>query len=306
MLTMWKRFVAMIVRKQQSVFSAAIVIMSTVLLSRFLGLVRERLLLMYFSPDQLGPYHAAFRIPNLIFELLVVGAVSTAFIPVFTNTWVKRGKVYAFELGNHVINLSLVGVVILLLPLYLFAQPLSYILVPGFSPAERDLFVSFTRIIMLGQLIPFVIGNFIAGMLQSFQRFLIPALAPVAYNVGIVIGVILFSTKFGLYAPVLGVVLGAFLYLVIQVPLLVKFGFRYSLTMKMHQQELRQMFRLMLPRTFGVAVSQIDATIDLILASLLGSRNVSLFFYAQQLQQVPIGLFGATFAQAAFPSFSAE
>lgn len=291
-------------KKQNTILSAAAVIISTVLLSRILGFVRLRLLATYFSPDEVGIYLAAFRLPDLIFELLVMGALSTAFIPVFTDYLVKKSREEAFQMATIVINLATITLFILAIPLFIFTKEISFILVPKFTDSERELMVSFTRIMLLGQLIPLVIGNFVTGMLQSFQRFLVPALAPVVYNAGIILGIILFTSRYGLYGAVFGVVLGGCLYLLIQIPLLIYLGYRHRLTLQLTHPGVREIGKLMLPRIMGLGVAQIDTTVDLILASFLGTRFITIFNFAQNLQQFPIGLFGVTFAQAALPTLS--
>ncbi len=301
-----RRISSFITQKQGSILSAAAVIMVTVLLSRIFGLLRDRLLASQFSVDDLGIYFAAFRLPNLLFELLVMGALATAFIPVFTEYLVKNKDKEAFTMAAYAINLSVLVVGICMIPLIIFARQISYFLVPGFSESQRNLMVAFTQIMLVGQLIPLIVGNFVTGMLQSFQRFLLPALAPIVYNLGIIAGVLLFAPSFGLYSAVLGVALGAFLYLAIQVPLIYKLGYRHKLEINYQHPGLKRVIHLMMPRMLGLAVAQIDSTVDLILASFLGSSSITIFYFAQNLQQVPIGLFGATFAQAALPTLSSE
>jgi putative peptidoglycan lipid II flippase len=293
-------------RKQGTILSAAGIIMLMVLLSRILGLFRDRLLASLFSVDELGIYFAAFRLPNLLFELLIMGALATAFIPVFTNYLAKNEKDEGFTMAGYVINLSILVASLLIIPLVIFARPISFLLVPGFSEPERQLMISFTRIMLIGQLVPLIIGNFVTGMLQSFQRFLLPALAPIVYNLGIIVGVLLLSKQFGLYAAVWGVVIGAVFYLIIQLPLIWQLGYRHRFKINAKHPGTREVIHLMMPRTLGLAVSQIDTTVDLILASLLGARSITIFTFAQQLQQLPIGLFGTTFAQAALPILSLE
>lgn len=291
------------VKKQETILSAAAVIMMTVFVSRILGLFRDRLLASYYTPDELGIYFAAFRLPNLLFEMLVMGALSTAFIPVFTQYFVDKSEKEAYALASYVMNITTIGVMVLAGVLVIFAQPISYLMVPSFSPQERELLISFTRIMLIGQLLPLVIGNFLTGMLQSMQRFLLPAVAPVLYNIGIIVGTIALSS-WGLYGAVWGVVIGAMLFLLVQIPLMYKLRYRHIFSLNTTHPGVRNVVKLMLPRTFGMAVSQIDTTVDLILASNLGARYITIFYLAQHLQQLPVGLFGTTFAQAALPTFS--
>lgn len=299
-----RRSISLFNNKQGTIISAAAVIMTTVFISRILGVVRERLLYAYFTPDEVGVYYAAFRLPNLLFELLVMGALSTAFIPVFANYLVKENKAAAFKLGAQIINLSVVTVAIFTVILFLFTKQISFLLVPGFNEQERSVMISFTRIMLIGQLVPLMIGNFITGMLQSFRLFLLPALAPIVYNLGIIFGIIFLTPVYGLYGAVWGVVIGAIIFLLIQLPLIITLGYKHYYRIDLKNRGTKEVVKLMLPRTFGLAISQIDTTVDLILASFLGTRNIAIFHSAQQLQQFPVGLFGATFAQAALPVFS--
>jgi putative peptidoglycan lipid II flippase len=154
------------------------------------------------------------------------------------------------------------------------------------------------------QVIPLLIGNFYTGILQSHNLFFIPAIAPVVYNVGIIIGIVFLTATYGLWAPVIGVGIGACFFMFIQIPPLIKLGYRQKFTIHIHDEGVKEVGKLMLPRTLGLAVTQVDTTVDLILSTLLGARMVTVFNFAQQLQQLPIGLFGATVAQAALPILS--
>lgn len=291
-------------KKQTTIFSAAVVIMATVAMSRILGLVRDRMLAGRFTTDELGVYFAAFRIPNLIFELLVMGALSTAFIPVISALVAKDKNKEAFYVASSVINIGSIILGIAGLLLFIFTKQVASFIAPGFSPEELEVLIPFTRIMLIGQVGPLLIGNFLTGILQSFRLFIVPAIAPVVYNIGI-IGAILFLTPtLGLYAPVWGVVIGAFLFLIIQIPLVYSVGYRHRIVADYKNKDVRIVGKLMLPRTFGVAISQVDATVDLILATLLGARNVTIFNFAQHLQLVPVGLFGIPIATAALPSLS--
>lgn len=294
----------LITKKQTTVSSAAIMLGSMMLLSHIFGLARDRLLFSYFSPEILGVYYAAFRIPNVMFELLVTGALTVAFIPVYTKFLTAQRNDHAMRLARVLMNISMGIFTLVSIPLYIGAPWVSARLAPGFTGTEIALMSAFTRFILLFQVAPLLIGNVLTGMLQSHNLFLVPSIAPVLYNVGIMIGTVAFSPIYGLWGPVIGVALGALLFTAVQVPLAVRLGYRHGFDIHSNAPGVREVWRLMGPRTFGLAISQIDITVDLILASLLGARMVTIFNVAQHLQHVPVRLFGSTIAQAALPSLS--
>lgn len=300
-----KRIIDIFSKKQTSVGSAAMIMVTMVFVSRVLGLVRDRLLAARFAPDTLGVYFAAFRLPNLIFELLVTGALTSAFIPVFTKYVTREKESEGWHMASTLINVSVIILAVAAAPILIWAREFSRLLAPGFTPAQIDEMATFSRIMIVCQVVPLLIGNFFTGILQSYNIFLVPALAPVIYNIGIIIGVVALSSSIGLYAPVVGVGLGALLFMLIQLPVLIRVGYRHDLKVDVHDPGVREVGRLIAPRTLGLAVSQIDSTIDLMMSSLLGARMVTIFNFAQNLQQVPVGLFGATVAQAALPTLSA-
>lgn len=281
------------------------ILVSMVFTSRILGLIRDRMLNARFAPDELGVYFAAFRLPNLIFELLVMGALTSAFIPIFTKYLTQKNEKEGFGMAAALINLSVVVLTVVAIPILIWAEPLSKFLAPGFTPVQVAQMASFTRAMVLLQVLPLLVGNFFTGILQSYNLFLVPALAPVLYNIGIIIGIIFLSSSFGLFGAVIGVGIGAFLFMCIQLPLVVAVGYRHRLDFSIRHQGVREVLRLITPRTLGLAVSQIDSTVDLMLSSLLGATMVTVFNFAQQLQQLPVGLFGVTVAQAALPTLSA-
>ena len=290
--------------KQASVRSAATVLIIMVFTSRVLGLLRDRMLAARFSPDELGVYLAAFRLPNLLFELLVMGALTSAFIPVYTK-YITGGKQQeAWRISNTIITISCILLACIALPILIWTKEVSHFIAPGFSDTQIVQMIGFTRFMVLVQVFPLLIGNFFTGILQSHSLFTVPAIAPVVYNIGIIISIIIFSSSVGLWAPVVGVGIGALLFMCIQIPSLVKLGYRSRIVLDIHNQGVREIGKLMVPRTIGLVVSQMDTTVDLILSTLLGARMVTVFNFAQHLQQLPIGLFGATVAQAAFPLLS--
>lgn len=299
-----KKIWAIITKKQTTIGSAALILALMVLASRVLGLFRDRLLSNYFGPDELGVYFAAFRIPNFIFELLVMGALTSAFIPVYAKHIAEGQEDEAKKIASTLINLSLVVLFVLLIPTYVGADWISRALAPGFSEAQIVQMSAFTRFMVIFQVAPLLIGNVFTGILQSHNLFFIPAFAPVIYNIGIIIGIVALAPTMGLWGPVTGVGIGAVLFVLIQIPLIWRVGYRHSLKFYTRLSGVREVGKLMGPRTFGLAISQIDTTVDLMLASLLGARMVTIFNFAQHLQHLPVGLFGTTVATAALPSLS--
>ncbi len=298
------RVFGILTRRQRSVGSAAFVLASMVLASRVFGLIRDRMLAARFAPDELGVYFAAFRIPNLVFELLVMGALTSSFIPVFTKYLATKRENDAWIMASTLINVSTIVLAVMAVPLFIWADALCRLLAPGFTDAQQAQMAVFTRFLLLFQVVPLLIGNYFTGILQSFRLFLVPAAAPVVYNIGIIVGIVLLTPTYGLMAPVIGAGIGAFLFIAIQLPLLSRIGYRYRPMFSLSHPGVREVGRLVGPRTIGLAASQIDTTVDLMLSSLLGARMVTVFTFAQHLQQLPVGLFGTTIAQAALPTLS--
>ncbi len=291
-------------KKQTTIGSAAVVMVVMVLASRVLGLLRDRLLSGRFAPEELGIYFAAFRLPNLLFELLVMGALTSAYIPVFTKYLVQGKETDGWRMTSSLINISIVILGIFSLPFLLFTPAISRFLAPGFSDDQITTMASYTRFMIVFQVLPLLVGNFFTGILQSYHLFFLPAVAPVVYNIGIIAGIIFLTPFAGLFAPVVGVGIGAVLFSLIQLPLLFRVGYRHQFIFELKNRGVKEVGKLIAPRTIGLAVAQVDTTVDLILASLLGARMVTIFHFAQHLQQLPVGLFGATVAQAALPTLS--
>lgn len=295
-------------RPQKSVLSAAAVLMAAVFVSRLLGLVRDRFLAAYFfnhgGASQLDVYFAAFRLPDMIFQLLVVGAFSAAFIPVFTG-YLVRDRAEAWRVASTVIILGAAGFLLLAGVLAVFTEPLSRLIAPGFSAAELELMVRITRWLLLAQLF-FLVSNFFTGILQSQQHFIVPALSPIVYNLGIILGIWLLSPLLGIFGPVAGVILGAFLHFIIQLPVLLATGFRFFWLIDWRHPGVRRIGRLMLPRTLALAVSQIELTVAVFLATGLPAGSLAIFYFAQHLNSLPVGLFGATIGQAALPALAKD
>ncbi|MBU0597936.1 murein biosynthesis integral membrane protein MurJ [Patescibacteria group bacterium] len=287
----------------------AIIIATASIVSRLLGLVRDRLLASQFGAgDELDIYYAAFRIPDLVFNVLVLGALSAAFIPVFIQYIQKAkdnpdNKNEVWHLANSLMNILLAGLLIFGAIFFVFAPYIIPLIAPGFGPEKQAITVNMTRI-MLVAIIFFGLSNVITGILNSFKRYVNFAFAPVMYNIGIIIGIIALAPIYGLYGLAYGVVLGSFLHLAIQVPGALRLGFRYKPVFDYKHKGVRSIGKLMLPRTFGLAVSQIDQLVSVIIGSTLASGSVAVFTLANNLQSFPISVFGVSMAVASFPFLS--
>lgn len=302
---MVKSIFSILYSRQTSILSGAAIIMVMVLMSKILGLVRDRLLAHLFTPDTVAIFFAAFRLPDLIFQILILGSLSVAFIPVFTEYLETKSKNKAFSMARSIMILTLGFLVLITVLVYIFVDQLTFLVVPGFTVDQRLQVASLTRVILIGQII-LAVGSFFIGMLQSFQRFIIPALAAVFYNFGIILGILFLSDTLGILGPAVGVLVGAFLHVLVQLPLVWSFGFRPRFTGKIFHPGVREIAGLMSVRTIGLAAEQVNETVGILLASLISTASVTYLTFAQHLQVVPIGLFGATIAQAALPVLSSE
>lgn len=290
--------------KQTNVFSAAAFIFAAFLLSAFLGLVRTRILASFFGASRdLDIYFAAFRIPDILYQLLVMGALSSSFIPVFTKLLVDKNIEESNNFASICINISFLVFLVFDFLVLIFAESLCRVLTPGFSADNINLMASLTRIMVSAQIF-FIIGNYLTGILQSFSHFLFPALASTFYNVGIILGTLLLTPKIGIYGPTFGVLLGTFLFFIIQVPISWKMGFRYRLNFNYKNPHFQKMFRIMIPRTLSLGVTQIEFSSDLFISSFLQAGRYTIFNYGIVLMSLPIRLFAASIGQASLPTLS--
>lgn len=289
--------------QQTSIFSAATVIMLMVVASRVLGLVRQRTLAYFFTPGDLALFFAAFRLPDLVFEVLVFGTFSSAFIPVFTNA-LKKGKKEAWQIASTVTNLGLLVFIPVAVIVVLFADRLYGFLAPGFGPDHRDQIVLLSRILFAAQGF-FVISYVLTAVLESSRRFLIPAIAPLFYNLGIIFGTFFFAKPLGLLGPVIGVVIGAASHFLIQLPLAHRLGFRFSRKITI-DSGVKKIGKLALPRVIEVSFLQVAKTVELFLASLISTASYTYFTFGNSLQLLPVGIFGTSVAKAALPTLARQ
>ncbi|MDD4902225.1 MAG: murein biosynthesis integral membrane protein MurJ [Patescibacteria group bacterium] len=299
-----------------SITVAAILVALSSLVSRLLGVYRDRILAGQFGAGAtLDAYYAAFRVPDLMFNLLVLGALSAGLIPVFTSL-IKdfKGTVLnlfglenseAWRLINNVLNLMLISLALLSVLGIIFAGPLiRTIVAPGFSPELQDKTIALSRIMFLSPIL-LAISSIFSGVLQSFKRFFVYSLAPIMYNIGIIIGALFFVPLWGIYGLAWGVVAGALLHMLIQMPTVFALGYKYVPFLDLRDGNLRKILTMMVPRTLSLAVSQLNLVVITAIASTLAIGSLTVFNLANNLQFFPIGIFGVSFAIAAFPALSA-
>ncbi len=290
--------------------SAAILGVSS-LFSRILGVLRDHLLARYFGAGgegiyNLDVYYGAFRIPDFVYGLLVMGTVSAAFIPVLTQV-MKSAK------GNdeHYVNRFISNVLTLLTALtflvaligFVFAPQLVAILVPGFDGETSALTVTLTRIMLLSPIF-FCVSSVFQAIQNAKNLFLYYALAPLFYNLGIIAGIVFFGREYGVYAVAGGVVIGALLHMLVQLPGVKMAGFTYRFVFDAKDEFIWRMWRLFLPRVVGTSVTQINLIFDTLVASLLPLGSITVLNYAVNLSSLPLGLIGVSFAVASFATLS--
>lgn len=300
--------------KIESITVAAMIVAVSSLLSRFLGIFRDRILASEFGAgDALDIYYAAFRIPDLIFNLLVLGALSAGFVPVLTSLikddkcrWLpfcQSPNKEAWNLANRIINQTAISVAFLCLLGVAFTEPLMRLVAPGFSGEKFDSVVELARIMFWS---PFFLSlsSVFGGILQSFRRFFAYSLSPVLYNLGIIVGALYLVPAYGLKGLAWGVVIGSALHMLVQLPAVLSIGWRYRPNLDYRDPEVRRVRAMMLPRTLSLAVTQINLLVITAFASTLAGGSLAIFNFANNLQSFPIGIFGISYAVAAFPAFS--
>ncbi len=296
----------LLMKTQKTILSAAFVISVTYGISAILGLFRARLLATYFGiSEDLTVFYTADKIPSFIYSIIAVGTISTIFIPVFTEFYKKDEKA-AWVTATSMINISILVFSILGSLVFIFAAPIVELLSVGkFTSEQIVLGTNLMRIMILAQLV-LVVSSFVTSILQSFKYFVLPALAPVVYNLGMILGIVFLTPKFGIYGPAWGVSLGAVLHLLIQLPVLAKLDFPYKFLLDFKDKGVKEVFRLMPPRLLSSALLQVPPIINNSLAILVATSAAVVFKFADQLQSFPVYLFGASIALAALPTLSGE
>ncbi len=292
-------------RLAPSMARSAIIVSAAFILSRLLGLGREVILAKAFATGpEMDAYVSAFRIPDLLFLTVMSGAFGAAFIPVFGEFITKGDEVRAWRLASAVLTWSGITVVGLSIVMFIFARPLMYLVSPGFDKQTADIAVNLMRILLLS---PVFLGLGIAakGILEAQQQFTLPAIAPLIYNIAIIIGAQFFVKDYGIYAVGWAVIIGGFGHFMVQVPGLIRVGFKFKPTIDKQVDGLKEVVRLLGPRVVGLAAFQVNFIAVTAFASVSSTSHVSAINYSWQLLMLPHGVLALSISTVAFPALAA-
>lgn len=306
--------------KRLTVQGAAILLASSTLLSSLLGFYRDRILNSLYL-DCTGPcyevgidaYTVAFSIPDFMFFVLVSGALSVSFIPVFNQRLASGNKRSAWELSSSLINLMAIATLAASILIIIFADPLVKLISPGLNESGHALAVSMMRVIAVNPFL-FAIATVIASMQQAISRFTFYALAPTIYNVGIIIGALFFTGGInifgwqvfdgGIMGVALGVVLGSIMQLVVSSIGLLGMGFDYRAKINWKNKGFRKVLSLLPARSFDQGIDYFNGFVEINLASRMSAGTIRVYQQASSLSLMPVNLIGVAISNAAFPRMS--
>lgn len=296
---------------------AAGLLASSTLIANILGLYREKLLLSYYYdtyPTAIDAYKVAFTIPDFMFFILVSGALSVTFIPVFNERLSKGNKKSAWELSSSLMNLMAIVTFVASILIIIFAEPLvKYVVAPGLDESTSNLAVSMMRVIAVNPFL-FSISSVLASMQQAVGRFFFFALAPSMYSVGIIIGILFLTNgvtigdwrvfEGGIMGVAVGVVLGSIFQLLVSSIGMHGMNFVYQFKIYWKNHGLKQVLKLLPARSFDQGIDYFNNLVEINLASRLREGSITAYQVATTLHMVPVTLIGVAISTAAFPTMT--
>jgi putative peptidoglycan lipid II flippase len=291
--------------RELNINQAALILGLFALLSQVLGLLRDRSLAHYLGPSSsLDIYYAAFRLPDFLYISIASLASVTVLIPFLIEKMDSSSEGNdAHKFLNDVFTVFLSMMVIVSLALFFLMPFISKYIAPGFDPLQLEKMVTLSRIMLLS---PIFLGlsNLFGTVTQLFKKFFIFALSPVFYNLGIILGVVVFYPAFGVAGVAMGVVLGAILHFAIQLPVVIHHGFIPKFSRSIDFGNIKRVIKISLPRTLGMAVNNLALLGIVALASFQKEGSISIFNFAFNLNSVPLGIVGVSYSVAAFPALA--
>lgn len=290
----------------KGVAQAAGILMVAMFLSRILGFVREQAITTKFGTTaNTDAYVAAFAVPDLLYNLLIGGALSAAFIPVFSGYLAKGQEEDAWEAANTVASLILIVMTVVVILGIIFAPYLVPLVAYNFQGETLELTVLLTRI-MLPAILFHGLNGLMMGVLNSYNHFLAPAMGGVMYNVGIILCGLLLASQYGIIGFAIGVLVGVVINFLIQLPTLIGKGLKYRFTLNLKHPGVRRMGMLMIPAVIGLSANQINLIVNQNFASALDEGSITALRMANRLMLLPLGLFGFTIGAAVFPTLAGQ
>lgn len=272
----------------------------TTLTSYGLGLFRDRIFAQTFGASRaLDAYNAAFLIPDLLFNILIASGVAAAFVPIFTDL-LHSDRKRSYDYANSVISAAITTMALAAVLLAIFAESISILVAPGFSPEEKLMVAKILRILALSPIL-FGISNALGALLVAKRRFLFYGLSPIFYNLGIIGGALFLSPTMGIVGVAIGTVIGALFHLLSRVVDALLSGFRFQLNWKFKTPEFKKTIKLMIPKMFGHPVELAMFWGFTVIASSLGAGSIAILSFARNFQSVPVSLIGITFSTTSFP-----
>lgn len=290
---------------REQVAKAASIVMLAILVSRILGFVRERAVAEVFGRTATTDvFFAAFALPDLMYQLLVGGALSSAFIPVFTHYLAKDDEKEAWYVASVFLNFTFLILLLIMILGVIFTPSLAPLVGVGFSGEQRDLLVLLMRVTFPAVFFTALAG-LCMGVLHSYQKFLLPALGPIVYNLGQILGAYLLGPVVGIMGMALGTVLGALGNFSIQFPAVVRRAKKhYRPVLDFRHPGIRRMGMLMLPAILGLSISQVNVIVSQNLASTLETGSIVALRLANRLINFPLGIFAMGISTAVFPTLA--
>jgi len=289
--------------KKNSIRGASVILIITLTLSNVLGMLRDLFLTKNIAVYNLDIYYAAFRIPDAIFNALILGAITSAFIPIFSDFLANDKEKDGFRVTNYLVNLSVMAMVACGVLIIVFMPYLAPLVARGFDPYQMHQVIIYSRILTLLPII-FSVSYLMGGVLNSYKRFAIYSLAPIVYNLAIIAGAAFLAPKFGLIGVIWMVIAGAFLHFLIQFIQAWRLGYRYQAVVSFADASVKRVIRLMIPRSISMGANQIMLLTYTSIASVLAIGSISAFNLANNIQTMPVVVLGTSFATAIFPTLT--
>ncbi|MFI5199185.1 MAG: murein biosynthesis integral membrane protein MurJ [Candidatus Limnocylindrales bacterium] len=285
---------------------AGLIVTSAFFVARVLGSVRLIVIGAQFGASaDLDAFLAAFRIPDFIFQLVAAGALSSALIPVVAGLLATDQEARAWRVASTVANLMLAILLVLATLVAIFAPVIVPAITGAFTPEQVQRTIELTRVMLLSPIL-LACGALATSLLNAKGRFGAAAIAPIVYNVMIILAAVFLAPSMGVLGLAVGVVIGAAGHLLVQVPPLRQIGFRYRPAIDLHDGDAREALLLMVPRAIGLAASQLTFLVAVSVSAGLGVGAVTAFTFAFSIFQLPIGLLGIPLGVVTLPSMSRE